>query len=373
MKRFKELRENFMVESEFSPYGLSNRSIHTDDGTHRLDNTENLGRINAFIENFLSSNTLHAKAKLEQLKIRLNHIGLDFDVRGGLVDENVTSYPVSYYGKVFGYKMENGVATGEIGDQDLATEKFGKPLALSVRQTGEGVVQLEAKIHFVGEEEGLGEDALELRLHIDNDEVIFESKILPAIENAEDIDEALRGLMYAVRSAVKGYEMDVSDDDIQAVAESILMDTLDPEEDEDDEDLLEVEVELDELDKSTVQNYERKAKIGYDIAKDMSKHEPHKDDRDEMKRVAKRRAMGMARASARTEEVDQVDELKLPKNPNNSKIRDAKLRGADRAAKRSDDAHTRSMGALQRGDYKGSENQMDKSGRAMDRVVKRTK
>ncbi len=73
------------------------------------------------------------------------------------------------------------------------------------------------------------------------------------------------------------------------------------------------EVELDELDKSTVQNYERKAKIGYDIAKDMSKHEPHKDDRDEMKRVAKRRAMGMARASARTEEVE-VEEAKANKD-----------------------------------------------------------
>jgi len=73
------------------------------------------------------------------------------------------------------------------------------------------------------------------------------------------------------------------------------------------------EVELDELDKSTVKNYERKAKIGYDIAKDMSKHEPDKDDRDEMKRVAKRRAMGMARASARTEEVE-VEEAKANKD-----------------------------------------------------------
>ena len=37
--------------------------------------------------------TMNPKAKLEQLKVRLNHIGLDFDIRGGLVDEDITSYP----------------------------------------------------------------------------------------------------------------------------------------------------------------------------------------------------------------------------------------------------------------------------------------
>ena len=256
MKRFKELRENLILESEFSPYGLYNRSIHTDDGVHRLDDRENLGRINAFIENFLSGNTLHPKVKLEQLKVRLNHIGLDFDTKGGLVDEEITSYPMTYYGKVFGYKMENGAPTGEIGDQDFATEKFGRPLALSVRQTGEGLVTLEAKVHFVGEEEGLGEEALELRLHIDNDEDLFESKIVPALENANDVDEALRGLIYAVSSAVKGYEMDVTEDDIHAVAESILMDSIDPDEDEDEEEIEQV----DELKASTLKSYKEKSK-----------------------------------------------------------------------------------------------------------------
>ena len=299
MKRFKELRENLILESEFSPYGLYNRSIHTDDGVHRLDDRENLGRINAFIENFLSGNTLHPKVKLEQLKVRLNHIGLDFDTKGGLVDEDITSYPMTYYGKVFGYKMENGAPTGEIGDQDFSTEKFGRPLALSVRQTGEGLVTLEAKVHFVGEEEGLGEEALELRLHIDNDEDLFENKIAPALENAHDVDEALRGLIYAVKSAVKGYEMDVTEDDIHAVAESILMDSIDPDEEE------EIEIEsledLDELDKSTVQSYQKKATIRHGIERDMAKNEPKKDDREEMKRVAKRRALGLTRAAARTD------------------------------------------------------------------------
>ena len=236
MKRFKELRENLIVESEFSPYGLANRSIHSDHGVHRLDTDNNIAKINSFIETFLSGNTLHPKVKLEQLRVRLNHIGLDFDTKNATMDEDVTSIPVTYYGKVFGYELDNqGSATGVIGDQDLATQKFGKPLVFSVKKVneGEGVCQLEGSIHYANEDDGLEENALELRLHIDNDEDLFESKIRPALENAQDEDEALRGLLFAVKSAVKGYEMEVTEDEIRAVAESILMDSI--EEDDDNE------------------------------------------------------------------------------------------------------------------------------------------
>ena len=257
MKRFKELRENLIAEAEFSPYGLYQRSVHTDHGVHRLDTDDSLAKINAFIENFFSGDYMSPKVRIEQLRVRLNHLGLDFDMKNGVMEEDVTSFPVSYYGKVFGYKFdEQGSSTGEIGDHDLATQKFGRPLVFSVRKTGEGLAQLEGRIHFVGEDDGLEENALELRLHIDNDEEIYESKIIPALENANDVDEALRGLIYAVSSAVKGYEMDVTEDDIHAVAESILMDSIDPDEDEDEEEIEQV----DELKKSTLISYKEKAK-----------------------------------------------------------------------------------------------------------------
>ena len=375
MKRFKELREKLIIESEFDPYGLYNRSVHTHHGVHRLVTDESLAKINAFIENFLSGNTLTPKIRLEQLRVRLNHIGLDFDLKNAsMVDEGTTTIPVTHYGRVFGYRMDQmGNATGEIGDYDYAEERLGRSLTLTVRKTGEGLSDLEGKINFDGEDAELGEDALELRLHIDNDEELFETKIQPALENAEDEDQALRGLIYAVKSAVNNYEMDISEDDIHAVAESILMDSIVIEEEDDDDDLEQV----DELKKSTLVSYKEKAKQDQkDIARlNQSTRGPlvGKDRRD-----FRNRSKGIDGATKRLvarqyEDVEQVeiDELKMPKNPENPKIKDAMRRGAERAAKKSGEEHGKSMMTLQKGDLKGSEKHMEKGVRHMERSLKR--
>jgi hypothetical protein len=250
MKRFKELRNELISEAEFDPYGLNAKSVLTDDGVHRLENPGNIARINQFIDNFLEGECMNVKVKLEQLRVRLNHIGLDFNVNEGLSDDDITSYPVNYYGKAYGYHPE----TNEIGEYDNATAKFGRPLVFSVRKSGEGSYYLEGKIHFVGEE-GIEEEedelygeSLELRLNIDNDDELFESKIIPALESADDEERAYRGLVYAVRSAAKKYEMDVSDDDIHSVAESIFAE------------LMDVEEEVEELDELKMPKTNKRAK-----------------------------------------------------------------------------------------------------------------
>ena len=80
MKRFKDLRECLILEAEYNPWGYQSQSIHQDDGVHQnLADKEKLGKLNAFIENFLSGQHTNPKARLEQLKIRLNHIGLNFN------------------------------------------------------------------------------------------------------------------------------------------------------------------------------------------------------------------------------------------------------------------------------------------------------
>ena len=247
MKRFKELRENLIFEAEFDAFGIGNsaNSIHTDDGVHRLENKENLGKLNAFIENFLSGETMNPKARLEQLKIRLNHVGLDFDSNEGVSEGDITSYEVKYYGKVTGYKLDDKFGpTGEIGEQDLATEKFGAPLVLSVESAGEGNVSLQGKLHFVTDsssDELVGE-ALELRLKIENDEELFENKFKPIFDDIEEKiinetfnpDKALTGFMYAVTSANKKYDMTLNREEITQVSESFLYELI-------EEDTLEVE------------------------------------------------------------------------------------------------------------------------------------
>lgn len=181
MKRFKELRETLILEAEYNPWGYQSQSIHQDDGVHQNPaDAEKIQKLNAFIENFLAAGkSMDPKARLEQLNIRLNHVGLNFNCNEGVKDGDITSYEVKYYGEVYGYKLDDNFGpTGEIGEQDLATEKFGSPLVLSVRSTGEGNVALEGKLHFVTapSSDDLVGEALELKLKIDNDDELLNQR-----------------------------------------------------------------------------------------------------------------------------------------------------------------------------------------------------
>jgi len=243
MKRFKDLRENLIAEAGLvSPWGNddSAQSLATDNGVHQ-PYKENIAKINSFIENFLNVETQHPKAKLEQLKIRLNHVGLDFNCNEGVAEGNITSYEVKYYGEVYGTKLDDKFGpTGEIGQTDLATEKFGSPLVLSVETTGEGNVSLRGKLHFVNEgdtNDQLVGEALELRLRIENDEEIFESKFVPAfqdlankmLDESYNADKVISGIVYAVKAADKKYKTNLNNVEITQVAESFLDDLLEEE------------------------------------------------------------------------------------------------------------------------------------------------
>ena len=57
--------------------------------------------------------------------------------------------------------------------------------------------------------------------------------------------------------------------------------------------------QVDELKKDTLMSYKDKAKTSHKIMKDMSRDEPKKDDREEMKRAADRRAKGIDSATKR--------------------------------------------------------------------------
>ena len=245
MKRFKDLRECLILEAEYNPWGYQSQSIHQDDGVHQnLANKEKLGKLNAFIENFLSGQHMNPKARLEQLKIRLNHVGLNFNCNEGVEDGDITSYEVKFFGEVYGIKLDDKFGpTGEIGEQDLATEKFGSPLVLSVRSSGEGNISLEGKLHFVTapSSDDLVGEALELKLKIDNDDELFESKIKPLVtdiinrldeeavtdpSNVITEDQAIKGFTYVVKSAAKKYEMSLEESDINSITNCLLEEAL---------------------------------------------------------------------------------------------------------------------------------------------------
>lgn len=245
MKRFKDLREDLILEAEYNPWGYQSQSIHQDDGVHQNPaDAEKIQKLNAFIENFLAAGkSMDPKARLEQLRIRLNHVGLNFNCNEGVKDGDITSYEVKYYGEVYGYKLDDNFnSTGEIGEQDLATEKFGSPLVLSVRSIGEGNVALEGKLHFVTppSSDDLVGESLELKLKIDNDDELFESKIIPLVEDiVKKVDgdltypskamteaKAFKGFSYVVKSAAKKYEMQLDESELDNVTSILLGETL---------------------------------------------------------------------------------------------------------------------------------------------------
>jgi len=77
------------------------------------------------------------------------------------------------------------------------------------------------------------------------------------------------------------------------------------------------------------------------------------------------------RESVSEEEVEDIDELKLPKNPNHPKIRAAKSRGAERALDKGMSLADRSLDKASKGDVKGSRSLNKRSERALDRYMKR--
>ena len=77
------------------------------------------------------------------------------------------------------------------------------------------------------------------------------------------------------------------------------------------------------------------------------------------------------RESVSEEEVEDIDELKLPKNPNHPKIRAARSKGAERALDKGMSLADRSLDRASKGDVKGSRSLNKRSEKALDRYIKR--
>ena len=77
------------------------------------------------------------------------------------------------------------------------------------------------------------------------------------------------------------------------------------------------------------------------------------------------------RESVSEEEVEDIEELKLPKNPNHPKIRAARSKGAERALDKGMSLADRSLDRASKGDVKGSRSLNRRSERAVNRYMKR--
>ena len=130
--------------------------------------------------------------------------------------------------------------------------------------------------------------------------------------------------------------------------------------------------QIDELDAGTLIRYNNKAsaQVTRDLKTDQGKHTPKTNQR--MKGVLKaRKKLDKIMPGLRQEA--QVDELKMPKNPNNPKIKAAKRKGAERAFSKFAKHSSDSLRAVDKGDSKKADSSFNKGERAFKRYNDREK
>jgi hypothetical protein len=143
MKHFKEL-VNELQESEYFPghyqharvAGAGGRSAHDDLGSYRIELDEIVGRINAFIREYTDREFIDPTSLRNQLKVRLNHVGLDFecDSKKRLGEGNFV-FPVSRFGGSFGTTPEHDLLKNGFKKSDMIEEFAGTKMVLEFKIT----------------------------------------------------------------------------------------------------------------------------------------------------------------------------------------------------------------------------------------------
>ena len=110
MKTFDDLKQ---VLEGYNAWGSTNRSALSDFGAHRVDNDEQVFRINVFLENYFQRPILDSVGSFNALRAKLNIVGLDFQFDPTAVrTEGKFEFPVTRYGGEFGTTPETDLSKG---------------------------------------------------------------------------------------------------------------------------------------------------------------------------------------------------------------------------------------------------------------------
>ena len=149
MIKFKEL--NTFLETLFEgeeTTGGASRSAFSDAGVHRVEDPEQLARINAFLNAFTQREFIEPKAAVATLRHKFNTIGLDFDWNAlSSIKDGSMSIPLNRFGGTFGKTLQTPYAEFETTD-GIKEFNGGKGLNLNINvSNGEGgLYKLDAKI-----------------------------------------------------------------------------------------------------------------------------------------------------------------------------------------------------------------------------------
>ena len=106
MKRYTELK-TLLTEMEDTPMGGDARSAFSDYGVHRIEDPEQLSRLNAFLTAVAQREFLDPKGALFQIKNKLNMAGYDFQCDPQeKAYEGMKEYPLNRHGGTFGKHVD---------------------------------------------------------------------------------------------------------------------------------------------------------------------------------------------------------------------------------------------------------------------------
>ena len=154
MKTYKELISQ-LNEGEEQPgnysYGAGSgqRSAHSDMGNYRVELGEIVTRLNAFIREYTGKEFLDPTQLSNQLKTRLNNVGLDFDCDlKSRVEEGNYTYPLNRFGGSFGTTPEHDLLKDGFLTTDMISEFAGTSMVLryNVSKNDDSMFVIDAKL-----------------------------------------------------------------------------------------------------------------------------------------------------------------------------------------------------------------------------------
>jgi len=151
MKKYKELQEKIQTLSEGQYVaGGAARSAHSDFGVHRIEDENQILRLNSFLSAFTQREFLEPKTAIAQMKHKLNLAGLDFDWDNGsnVKTEEAMELPLKRWGGSFGTIPTHDLKKGFYTSDNISEYNGGVSLALKVDvlRDDDGLYEIDAKI-----------------------------------------------------------------------------------------------------------------------------------------------------------------------------------------------------------------------------------
>jgi|TARA_R100000458_G_scaffold48444_1_gene47512 hypothetical protein len=153
MKTYKELQEKIDTIAESGGGEVVNggaaRSARDDSGIHRVEDEEQVGRLNAFLNAFTDKEFLSPKTAMVQIRHKLNTSGLDFEWNNSSTVTNETmNLPLQRWGGSFGTTPTHDLKTGFYRGDNIKEFNNGVGLSLRINANQEdgGLYLLDAKI-----------------------------------------------------------------------------------------------------------------------------------------------------------------------------------------------------------------------------------